>query len=194
MENTILVALITSVASLIIAIYSSVNSSRSEKNIEKLKHNLELERKAIETRQKLNSDFYKALSASIKSVQEVKDVIQIIMNSCNTAHHSEIALHNYSEASKKIVSCYEEQLTSLLINDSHIEKDLLHRAKSLTLDLGTYLISALERKTYTSDLTADDREHLRNERQQLSDIQTKLERSIQDQLMNILLENYNDRR
>lgn len=190
MDRTTLVALITAAASLIVAVISlisalisSKNSAKSTRNIETLKHKLDLERKSIEEQNKINNAYLTALSDAIKAIQKVKDAVQGIVKSYKKGRHCEIAIEDINLTSKKLVECYEEQFTSLLVQNNHFEKDLFHMAKGLTIDIQAYIIPALDQKNYASELSVEEKERLSQLRLQLSDIQNQLQSSLYEQLI-----------
>jgi hypothetical protein len=190
MEKAILIALITACTSLLVAILSIIsaaissrNSTKSAKELEELKHKLKLEIQNLKETKRIKNEYVNALCESIKKIQIVKDVLQRIINSRKESHHSEVAIKNITEASQELVNCYEDVFTSLLVHKDSYEKNLFHRAKGLTLSTENYVKLSLENKSYASDLSHEEKEHLFELRLQLSDIQAQLQSSIYEHVL-----------
>jgi hypothetical protein len=159
------------------------------KDIEALKHNLNLEREAMEEKKKINKEQLSALSDSVKSIQKVKDVIQLIVDSYERSHHSKVAIKNIGAASKELISSYKENLTKLLEGGHPNEQKLFHDAKKLIIHIESFIISALDQKIYTSDLSTKEKTKLREWRSDLSEIQTQLQNSLCEQFIRCSMNN-----
>ena len=190
MNTATLAALIASGTSLLVTIISVVsaflnsrNSARLSKEIETLKHNLNLERQAIEEKKKINGERLTALSDAIKTIQKVKDVIQRIVGSLDKSHYSEVALRNIKAASNELIECYEENFTEFVKGKQPDEQSLFHRAKALAFKIEDYLITVLDQRRYTSDLSKEEKERLLTWRTEISDIQTQLQNSLYKQFI-----------
>lgn len=159
------------------------------KDIEAFKHSLILEREAMEEKKKRNNEQLVALSDSVKSMQKVKDVIQQIVDSYEKSHHSEVAIKNITTASKELQSSYEENFTELVMGSHPNEQKLFHKAKNLVFHIKSFVVSALDQKIYTSDLSTEDKNRLRAWRSELSEIQTQLQNSLYDKFIKCSMKN-----
>jgi gas vesicle protein len=190
MNTATLIAIITAGASLIVAVIglatayiTARNSSKSAKDIERFRLNLNLERQSIEEKKKLKSEVLITLNDAIKAIQKIKDSIQRIVDSNKNSHISEVAMQSIAAASEDLVSCYEERFTELVKGRYSDEKLLFHRAKSLAFKIDDHIKFVLNEKENRSDLSAEEKDFLRAWRQELSEIQSKLQNSLIEQFI-----------
>ena len=171
------VAFITAVSSLSVAfiglvtsILSQRKSARAQKEIEELKFKLSRNSFHDEIRSKHLIDNTKALQASIRVIQEIKDELQLIITSEDDSFESSLALERFTILREKVFLLYEKSIAILKDDDIKV----FHRAKNQTRQLELLLNSRLKIGHYTSCLLKEDRAQLAKMRFELTDMQNVL--------------------
>lgn len=182
---TVIVAIITSVTSLIVALISLINANRSAKRLELLKFEYDRRRANFA----LSNEYFKSniesLGLFIKAIQRVKDVLFLCVNSIETSLDSEAAIKLISEAREHVFQVYEEESSSL----ENIARAEVHKIKTTTYNTEFMLKEYLEDKDFAAELSVDQKKSLISIRENLSDCQNLL-RDIRTQNLNQRLDKY----
>jgi len=177
MNNEILIAIITSGVSLLVSAGSLVasviisrQSAHSAEIVESLRFRLE-KRKSTE----VMGDEYlkqniKSLDVLIQAIQQMKDIVQLILNAGGSNMDSESAKKSISKARQLLFKSYEEQLPNL---DEGSNKGA-HQAKDIALRIETSLFESLKRTSFVSELSDKDKQALLELRNDLTNAQNLL--------------------
>jgi CheY-like chemotaxis protein len=174
-STSVLVAII----SLIVSVISNRQSARSSQEIEKLKYDFS-RASALET---LNdsqlSESLKALQLAIKSIQRVKDEIQVVLSAIEMPAEPKPLMEGVKLAREQMFACYEEQMATLDNDDARI----VHKAKNTSLQVEALIKRSLPTKTELITLPEEMHEPLSNLRMNLTELQQSLRDSRADKLM-----------
>nr|WP_320023569.1 hypothetical protein [uncultured Draconibacterium sp.] len=191
METGIIIALITSLTSLIVALSSIYQSKRTNKSnneasksLEELKFDIEIKRKRKDYEEKLLEERIAGLSLTVKEIQLLKDRLFIIISSTSESLLSQEAMDYIINSRVSLFSCYE----SILAEVDKTDAFLIHDAKNISLQIETVFKSFLTDKKYL-ELTESQKQILRDFRINLNDIQTNL-RNIKSDLIFDFSRNY----
>src|SRR5689334_19315226 len=159
MTTEVLIAIIASAASLLVAFVSLISSiitsrqsSRSTEIVESLRFRLE-KRKSTE----VMGDEYlkqniKSLDVLIQAIQQMKDIVQLILNATDSSLDSKSAQKSISEAREQLFKSYQEQSPNL---DESGNKGA-HEAKNIALRIETRLFESLKGASFVSELSDKD--------------------------------------
>jgi hypothetical protein len=186
MDTEMLVALIASGTSLLVAIVGLVTSiitnrqsARSEKAIESLK--FEFSRAA--SRETLGDshlgEALKALQLAIQTIQHFKDEIQLILSAVDSSLDTQSALERLCAARERLFACHEEQMASL----DGGEERAFHKAKNLSLTIEEFVRESLRGKANASAISERNRQRLTSLRGELTELQGILRDSRSDRLL-----------
>lgn len=139
MENTVLIAIISAVASLFVAVTSLIailinsrNTSRTVESVERLKNDFA---RATRFSEILDEDLKAALQAlkiSVEAIQKLKNEIQRFRKDKDAALATGV-IEGIQKASRNIIENYETSLAIL----SQFERDTFHQAKEYASDCET---------------------------------------------------------
>jgi hypothetical protein len=185
MSNELIVALVVSGTSFVVAlvglvssIVSNRQSARSSQALESLKYDFSrlTNKETLGDTQLVES--LRALQLIIQTVQLVKDETQLVLSATNTSLSSSSAIKRIETAREKMFSCYEEMLPNL----SEWESQVAHRAKNIALLIEIQIKSNIEPES-TANLSNDNRHQLTSLRNELTEIQQVLRDSKNDRLL-----------
>lgn len=186
METSILIALITSFASIIVAVISLISNRINSKSLvdtnkalEELKFGFERKKARFKLVDSALESQYLQLAAQISNIQGFKDHLLFIENSTKNSLDTETALAGIKEKKEAMFECYEKQSGDL----DKIGLKTAHAAKNLTLSVESELINILEGKEYVN-LNADQKKFIGVSRDKFSEFQNVL----RDLRMNILVD------
>jgi len=173
--TSVLVAII----SLIVSVISNRQSARSSKEIEKLKYDFS-RASALET---LNdsqlSESLKALQLAIKSIQRVKDEMQVVLSASEMPTELKSLMEGIRSAREQMFACYEEQMATLDNDDARI----VHKAKNTSLQVEALIKRSLPTNAKQITLPEELHEPLLTLRMNLTELQQSLRDSKADKLM-----------
>jgi hypothetical protein len=176
MSLEVTIAIITAIASLLVAIVSLVNSiisnrqsSQSAKMIEILKHELADKQSTQEWHDKYLAKSMESLERLIEVVQQLKDMIQLVVSATDTNLDTQTTVENIRKLRESLFKCYEEQLPNL----KEGEAQGAHRAKNLALIIETNLKAYLSGTEYV-EISEEQRQTLTELRNRLTDSQNLL--------------------
>jgi len=173
--TSVLVAII----SLVVSIVSSRQSARSGKEIEKLKYDFSRASALEALNDSQLSESLKALQLAIKSIQRVKDEIQVVFSDIETATEPKSLMEGIRLAREQMFACYEEQMATLDDNDARI----VHKAKNTSLQVEALIKRSLPTNTEVIILPEELREQLLALRMNLTELQQTLRDSRADKVM-----------
>ena len=182
MSTEIIIALVSSITALIIAILTTLLKTPAEKKIERLRHELKQEELIIEADRQRKSQVLDALDHAISLIQEFKDVLQRILLSAETSLDSDLAVEMIKKAQTKLTNEYRDRTAHLHKPDN----DLFHTAKGIGFQVESIITTELRHKEYASDLCEDSKRDLQVFRAQLTEIQDVLRDSQSRALMQYL--------
>ena len=169
---------VVAVISLLTALLSSRQSSRSEQMLEKFRDDLEHERATEAMSDQHLNDNLKALQANIETIQRIKDEIQLVLSAVESSLDTKSAIEYVRAAREALFDCYEKNLADLSDSDAKA----CHRAKNYALQVENTLQSGLNQCANASDLSDSCRQRLLELRVQLTDLQQVLRDSRSDKL------------
>jgi hypothetical protein len=171
------IALISSVASLLVAMVSLLtailtnrNSSRTAESLERLKHSLARSSRTLEVSDSEVVASLEALKIAMQAIQRMKDEIQLILNAYGNSLNTKEALERIEAARQNLFKIHEEKHPFLSENEALV----LHRAKNTALKLSQYLTDDLQKKKYASDINNDTKEAALGLRTDLTEAQNLL--------------------
>jgi CheY-like chemotaxis protein len=178
-SNELILAILASGTSILSVIISLAVSARSGKEIEKLKHDFS-RASALET---LNdsqlSESLKALQLAIKSIQRVKDEIQVVFSAIEIATEPQPLMEGIRLAREQMFACYEEQMATLDNDDARI----VHKAKNTALQVEALIKRSLPTSAGAITLPEELLEQLSILRMNLTEFQQSLRDSRTDRMM-----------
>lgn len=173
--TSVLVAII----SLIVSVVSNRHSTRSAQEIEKLKYDFS----RASTLEALNdsqlSESLKALHLAIKSIQRVKDEIQVVLSAIEMPTEQKPLMEEVRSSREQMFACYEEQMATLDTDDARI----VHKAKNTSLQVEALIKRSLPANAELITLSEELREPLLTLRMNLTELQQSLRDSRADKLM-----------
>jgi hypothetical protein len=174
MTHEVMLAIITSVASLLVALTSLISSiianrqsARSTEIIELLKFRLDDKKSTRAMSDEYLRQGIESLGTLIQVIQRMKDIVQLTLNAVGTSLDSESALENISKARQQLFKSFEEQLPYL--RESEVRG--AHQAKNTALTIEMRLCDDLEGTFFTSELSEEQRQSLLELRNDLTDAQ-----------------------
>jgi CheY-like chemotaxis protein len=186
MSTELQVALIASGASLLAAVISLVmsfvsnrHSARSTQEIEKLKYEFSRATARDSIFDEQQAESLKALQLAIKSIQRVKDEIQVILSAEETGLDSKTVLNGVRLARQQMFECYEEQLATLDNKESRV----VHEAKNISLHVEAFTKRSLLPQADSVSFSENQQEQLRRFRMSLTEAQQLLRDSRADKIM-----------
>lgn len=117
-----------------------------------------------------------SLKIMIKSIQIVKDQLQLILNAFDESLDSNSSIKSFIKARENLVACYEENS----VNFSKEEDRIPHAAKGKVLAAEKIIVKGLKNKEWVSSLPKDDKEKLIVFRRELSELQEQLRDFLMD--------------
>lgn len=186
METSILIALITSFASIIVAVISLISNKINSKSLietnkalEELKFGFERKKSRFQLVDKALENQYSQLAAQISHIQSFKDHLLFIESSVKDSLDTETALTGIKEKMEAMFECYEKASGDL----DKVGLQTAHSAKNQTLGIETKLKAFFKGKEYVQ-LNAEEKEYISASRNKLSEYQNIL----RDLRMNILVD------
>lgn len=177
MSNELTIAIIASGASLIVAIVSLISSiisnrqsAHTAQTIETLKNDFVRQQTRQEIADKNLDENLKSLHVMIQSVQRIKDEVQLILSAMDSSLDSESAIARVSSAREELFANYESSLANL----NHWEADISHDVKNQSLLVENVIRKSLYQKPFASQISYEDRQHLLEIRNLLTDAQNLL--------------------
>lgn len=167
MSAEIIIAMVTAVASLVVAIVSSRQSARAQKLIEELKFELEKKRSAKAMGDEYFKQSIESADRLIRSIQQLKDILQLITSAHEASMAGEAAIKLAAPLCQDLVRHYEQELPNL--ND--VESEAAHRVKNKALAIEMILREALRDKAWVSELSEEQRRSLVRLRNDLTEDQ-----------------------
>ncbi|MFA6029149.1 MAG: hypothetical protein WC969_04760 [Elusimicrobiota bacterium] len=185
MDSKVLIAIVTSGVSIIVAGISLVASiintkqmGRSNLEVEKLRHELSKQERREAAADAHADASLTSLQSAIRAIQIFKDEMQVILAAVEKSLDSETAISHVLQAREKVFSLYEEVLPNLEKQDA----DIFHGAKNRCLSVQNLLQKRLKEMRFVSELSNDDRQQLYEYRSLLTDAQQTLRDSRADKL------------
>jgi len=176
MEDSTLVALIASLTSVVVALFSFIgmlinnrNQVKANKTIESLK--LELEKKKIFFKfpeQEVKSRI-EALGLTIQKIQRFKDILQLILNSSDESLDVKTAMTFIKTSKEDILFHYQNNSVFL----QKEENEISHKAKNLVFEIEHKIHNSFNGKLYV-ELSETTRSYLIDSRHLLTDFQNSL--------------------
>lgn len=187
MSSEITIAIITSVASLLVAVVSLVNSmvstrqsAHSARMIESLRFELADKKSTQTLRDEYLTRSLESLDILIRAIQRMKDVVQLVLSAKGSSFDSESAIDIVSQAREHVFASFEEQLPNL----EEGEAKGAHRAKNQALTIELSLRECLKGTSFVSELSSDQKQALSALRNDLTEAQNLLRDSKATTLMN----------
>ena len=152
MSISFIIALISSISSIIIAIISLIGSRANNKTIhtantelEKLKYSIEKERSNFQLTETHIKSKLQALDEHIIGIQKIKDILQLSLVATKNSYSSMDALSS--------IKINREQFFELFENESihfnlHEEYEVAHKAKNLIINLESLMLQYLKNRRY----------------------------------------------
>lgn len=186
MSNELKLALIASgtsvlvaIISLVVSIVSNRQSARSSKEIEKLKYDYSRASSLEALNDSQLGESLNALQLAIKSIQRVKDEIQVVLSAIDTAIDTKPLMEGIRSAREQMFACYEEQMATL-DND---EARIVHKAKNTSLQVEALIKRSLPANAEEITLPKELHEQLLTLRMNLTELQQSLRDSRADKVM-----------
>jgi PleD family two-component response regulator len=186
MSNELKLALIASgtsvlvaIISLVVSIISSRQSARSSKELEKLKYDYSRASSLEALNDSQLGESLNALQLAIKSIQRVKDEIQVVLSVIDIATETKPLMEGIRSAREQMFACYEEQMATL-DND---EVRIVHKAKNTSLQVEALIKRSLPANAGEITLPKELHEQLLTLRMNLTELQQSLRDSRADKLM-----------
>jgi hypothetical protein len=163
-------SVLTAVVSMTVAILTNRRSIREIVLAERLKRETSHQEKLdADQEQKINQGLV-VLDSAIRSIQIIKDKIQLIAQSFPGALPSAAAAEILSDTKTKILIAYAEALPEL----DDAEKDEFHSVKGSTAITLEVAQAELTKVVFASDLSQLTKDKLSHARDQLSEVQRSL--------------------
>lgn len=160
-------SVLVAVVGLITSIITKRQATRSEKLIETLRHELSQKETTVALTDKHLSEALTSLQLAITAIQSVKDEIQLILASIETSLDSDTAIKRITSARERLFACFESELANL----NKKEDGAFHKAKNHSLIIENFIRKVLNDKPYTSQLSKEEKRHLLDLRNDLTDLQ-----------------------
>lgn len=173
--TSVLVAII----SLVVSILSNRQSARSAKEIEKVKYDFSRASALEALNDSQLSESLKALQLAIKSIQRVKDEIQVVLSAIETPTEMNPLREGVRTAREQMFACYEEQMATLENDDARV----VHKAKNTSLQVEALIKRSLPANADITTLPKELSEPLLTLRMDLTELQQSLRDSRSDKLM-----------
>ncbi|MEI7664100.1 MAG: hypothetical protein WCK34_17975 [Bacteroidota bacterium] len=184
METTIIIAVITSTASIIMAIISLINNRLNRKNaiitnqaLESLKYDIERKRIRFDILDENFKNNFQELGHHISHIQIFKDYLIFIENSTEESLDSETALAGIKKRKDEMFDCFEKM--SLNLDKEGLE--IAHSAKNLTFQAELKIIQFSKGKQFIQ-LNDLEKDYINNVKNKLNEYQILL----RDLRLNIL--------
>ncbi len=159
MRTEVLIALIASLTSLLVAIASLVSSTINNRQ----KSRLELENKFF-------IEYLNAIGVMVKDIQRLKDMIQLIISARGTDTSCSAVTEDVIKLREVIFNSYEDTIRTL----EEEGKGIAHQAKNKAHEFEISLRYMLEGLKYTSEITNENKQNLITLRNEFSDLQNLL--------------------
>ncbi|MCD9186728.1 MAG: hypothetical protein LUM44_09860 [Pyrinomonadaceae bacterium] len=137
MEKTVIVALITGISALFVAVISLIatlinsrNAARTAENIERLKNDFTQSNRVLDILDTETRNTLTNLKNATQAIQKLRDAIKIFKNDKESAIATGI-LDKISEEADNIISIYSESKATL----AHVEDAIFHRTKNRAIDI-----------------------------------------------------------
>jgi hypothetical protein len=181
MKVEVIVALVTALSAIVVAVISLISSRTSQKaslqaaaDLEQLRASLAAHATREADARQRRQEIVRSLHESVQVSQRVKDHVQLFLTAVPHSVLATSALKMIEEARLTLTECYEREMPRLEQTDS----TTFHKAKNVTIAIEMRLRQALERSKDVADLTSTDREALSRLREQLTECQTALRDSL----------------
>ncbi len=185
-SNELILALVASgtsvlvaIISLVVSIVSNRQSARSGEEIEKLKYNLSRASALEALNDSQLGESLKALQLAIKSIQRVKDEIQVVLSAVEIPTERQPLMERVRLAREQMFACYEEQMATLNNDDART----VHSAKNTSLRVEALIKQSVPANAEIVTLPDELREHLIALRMNLTELQQTLRDSRADKIM-----------
>jgi two-component system OmpR family response regulator len=172
-------AILVAIISFVVSIVSSRQSTRSGKEIEKLKHDFSRASALEALNDSQLAESLKALQLAIKSIQRVKDEMQVVLTATESAIATQPLMEGIRSAREQMFACYEEQMAILNDDDGRI----VHKAKNTSLQVEALIKRSLPTNAEVIVLPEELREQLLTLRTALTELQQLLRDSKADKVM-----------
>lgn len=184
MNIAIIVALITALASVILGCINFIAARKTYKNnrttameLERLKYDIEEERRVKLFRYEQNTKQLNSLDVLIASLQEMKDALYLIINSLENTYSVKAALINVKKGAESIMKAYQTEFVNL---DEKI-RETAHDAKNKVGSIEFKLLTIWGEMKFVS-LSEKQKEELVSWREYLTERQLAL-RDAKDKLV-----------
>jgi len=174
MKLEIVIVLITSATSFVVAIIglaaailSNIQSKRSEKELEMIRFQLDIQKTSFSLRKNELEKRIKSLNSLISSIQKFKDCLQVILH--ESSLDNEYILKSIIKVRLELFRCYEDEMPYL----TKEELKASHSAKNLALTIEQEITKLLKKKLKGS-FSDKNRSSLLELRNQLTDCQNLL--------------------
>jgi sulfur transfer complex TusBCD TusB component (DsrH family) len=186
MSNEMIIVLIASGTSLLVAVVGLVTSlatnrqsTRSEKSIEAMKFEFSRILSRDEIADAQFSSAVEALQLSIQAIQHVKDEILLILSAISSSLDTKSAIEHLVDSRKKLFARHEEFMA--ILNTE--EEKLLHQAKNVSLAVEQVVLEGIQNEIYVSALPQESKQMLLTLRNELSELQHLLRDSRSDRVL-----------
>jgi hypothetical protein len=156
MDASVIVAIITSVVSLILGIYTLQNNIRLNKNNIIAQENIkQLDLKNVlivanfKNKQKIYEKRLDAYKKAISATQEIKDFLRAIIKAPEKSIFSSVALKDINLILLKIEGIYSQEFADF-------DDPSFHRIKNYAQTCKRHLIKATDQSKFTSEMLPDD--------------------------------------
>ncbi len=186
MSNELALALVASGTSLVVAIVGLIaslitirQSTRADRDIEALKHELARKQAAGAMADGEFNQSTKALQVAIQSIQLVKDEIALALSEIAVRLDRDATLKRMGAARQGLFECHEQHMAFLNAQ----EERLLHQAKNSALAVERLVEEELLQTEIGSGISPGGVERLMELRLQLTDLQQQLRDHRSDRLV-----------
>lgn len=169
METKILIALIGSVASVIVAIISLFSNYLNGKKLESLKYEIDKKRSKYQIYDENMKNHFAIIGDFISQIQRCKDYMLIIENSTTDSLDSEVAAEHLNELKNNMFSRF--QANSQYFNADNL--NAIHSAKNEMLKLNNWFDGLFSQREYVN-ATDIEKEHIEKSRNLLNNYQNVL--------------------
>lgn len=185
MEKEILVALIASSTSLVVAIISIIRafltnnfSKKAEERLKKLEDESDEKKAARSFKDKTLEDNIEALEALITEIQSTKDVLEVVIEFDHTGQRDFDFEDKIKNSRKQMFLKYGKELPFL----SEVETLAAHKAKKIAFSIELLMYNLLTDNADRPELVERFKESLQKTRSELTEIQKMLKKSRDDKI------------
>lgn len=167
MKTEILIVIIASTASLIVALISLITSIVTNRHSLKMmkvnnrfKFISKLDNNSLEKK-------FSSLDSIICLIQEMKDQMQLIVADSNESIDSVSAIKEIEKCREKMFNCYENNLPNL----SDEERQYAHTTKNQIHGIEIFIKKSLKGRRFASEIDTDSKKQLQEQRSELTEYQ-----------------------